>query len=139
MTVGPIDYTYIGFHPDYEDELLELINQNRIEGGLPPFKADPELKDYARQSLTEKKEVLPPGRTSNLLFFNYNRGPEETADYLPWKTDIFSQTHEDGTPYYTSIGIACYYHFIFPESPSSTYGVTETPKYLQWCFILGTD
>lgn len=139
MTVGPIDYTYIGFHSDYEEEIFELINQTRLEGGLPPFEKDPKLQDYARQSLEEGREVFPPNRTTDLLFFHNNRGPVETADYLPWKTDIFSKVHEDGSPYYTTMGIACYHHFIFPEATSEVYGVTETPKYLNWCFILGTD
>ena len=139
MTVGPIDYKYIGFRPDYENEVLDLLNAYRAEEGLPPFKSDPQLHDYARQSLTEKREVLPANRTTDHLFFNYNRGPQETADYLPWKTDIFSLRHGGGSPYYTSIGIACYHHFVFPDSTSGDYVVAETPKYLQWCFILGTD
>lgn len=137
MTVGPIDYKYIGFRSDLEDEVLALLNEKRTEEGLPPFKLDSELQDYARQSLTEGKEILPADRTASHLFFHYNRGSKETADYLPWKSDIFLLKHEDGSPYYTSIGIACYHHFVFPESAHSVYA--ETPKYLNWCFILGAD
>lgn len=137
MTVGPIDYKYIGFRSELEDEILALLNEKRMEEGLPPFKPDSELQDYARQSLTKEREVLPPARNASHLFFNYNRGPKETADYLPWKSDIFLLKHEDGSSYYTSIGIACYHHFVFPESAHSVYA--ETPKYLYWCFILSTD
>lgn len=139
VTVGTIDYTFIGFHPHYEEGVLDLINQDRIDEGLPPYRPNPELKDFARRSLAENREILPPDRTTRFLFFHYNRGPQETAAYLPWRTDIFSLRHEDGAPYYTRTRTACYHHFIFPESSSSAHEVAEASKYLHWCFILGAD
>ena len=36
MNVGPLDYKYIGFRPDFEDEVLDLFKEKRIEESLPP-------------------------------------------------------------------------------------------------------